>query len=110
MEFTRPGHTALEARVNVFDTANAYADGRSEERGSRALTGFARRDEVVAATTVRRASLPAPNIGGPARKAIFREGDAGPPMRPARHPRRVGCAGSGDLHAVVSPYRPRAGG
>src|SRR3979490_475277 len=41
---------AVELGINFFDTANAYSDGTSEEIVGRALTDFARRDEVVIAT------------------------------------------------------------
>lgn len=42
---------ALDAGVNVVDTSNAYAEGRSEEVVGRALEG--RRDSVVLSTKVR---------------------------------------------------------
>ena len=41
---------ALELGINFFDTANAYANGVSEEITGRALKDFAKRDEVVLAT------------------------------------------------------------
>jgi aryl-alcohol dehydrogenase-like predicted oxidoreductase len=41
-------HAALEAGVNLFDTANSYQDGRSEELLGRALAG--RRGEALIAT------------------------------------------------------------
>jgi len=41
-------HAALERGVNFFDTAEAYGDGRSEERLGKALEG--RRKEAVIAT------------------------------------------------------------
>ena len=37
---------AVDAGINFFDTANAYSDGTSEEIVGRALTDFARREEV----------------------------------------------------------------
>lgn len=39
-------------RHQLFDTANSYSDGSSEEIVGRALRDFARRDEVVVATKV----------------------------------------------------------
>jgi aryl-alcohol dehydrogenase-like predicted oxidoreductase len=41
-------HAALEAGITLFDTADAYGDGQSEELLGAALTG--RRDEAVIAT------------------------------------------------------------
>ena len=67
---------AVELGINFFDTANAYSDGSSEEIVGRALTEYARRDEIVVATKVRFASRQAPNVGGLSRKAIFHEIDA----------------------------------
>jgi len=67
---------AVELGINFFDTANAYSDGTSEEIVGRALSEFARRDEIVVATKVRYASHQAPNVGGLSRKAIFHEIDA----------------------------------
>ncbi|WP_348254167.1 aldo/keto reductase, partial [Salmonella enterica] len=43
---------ALEGGINLFDTANSYADGSSEEIVGRALRDFGRRVEVVVATKV----------------------------------------------------------
>jgi aryl-alcohol dehydrogenase-like predicted oxidoreductase len=43
---------ALEAGINFFDTANRYSVGKSEEVLGRALSDFARREEVVIATKV----------------------------------------------------------
>jgi aryl-alcohol dehydrogenase-like predicted oxidoreductase len=51
---------AIELGTNFFDTANAYSDGTSEEIVGRALTDFARRDEVVIATKVFFPMTPAP--------------------------------------------------
>jgi aryl-alcohol dehydrogenase-like predicted oxidoreductase len=41
---------ALEAGINLFDTANMYSLGSSEEILGKALRDFADRDEVVIAT------------------------------------------------------------
>jgi 1-deoxyxylulose-5-phosphate synthase len=68
---------ALEAGVNFFDTANAYAGGSSEEVLGRAVRDFVRREEIVIATKV---CLPMrkeePNGRGLSRKAILNEIDA----------------------------------
>lgn len=67
---------AVEAGINVFDTANIYSDGSSEEIVGRALADFARRDEVVLATKVHQRMRPGPNGQGLSRKAILAEIDA----------------------------------
>jgi aryl-alcohol dehydrogenase-like predicted oxidoreductase len=67
---------AVELGINFFDTANAYSDGTSEEFVGRALTDFARRDEVVIATKVFFPMTQAPNGRGLSRKAIFSAIDA----------------------------------
>jgi aryl-alcohol dehydrogenase-like predicted oxidoreductase len=67
---------AVELGINFFDTANAYSDGTSEEIVGRALTDFARREEVVIATKVFFPMTRAPNDRGLSRKAIFSAIDA----------------------------------
>ncbi|MDX6302809.1 MAG: 1-deoxyxylulose-5-phosphate synthase [Nocardioidaceae bacterium] len=67
---------ALEAGVNFFDTANAYAAGSSEEFTGRALNDFASREDVVLATKVFNRMRPGPNGAGLSRKAIMGEIDA----------------------------------
>ena len=67
---------ALEAGINVFDTANRYSLGSSEEILGRAIKDFARRDEVVIATKVYGRMRPGPNGAGLSRKAIMVEIDA----------------------------------
>lgn len=67
---------ALEAGINFFDTANAYAGGTSEEITGRAIRDFARREEVVIATKVYFAMREDPNSAGLSRKAIMAEIDA----------------------------------
>lgn len=62
---------ALDLGVNFFDTANAYAYGRSEEILGRALNDFANRDEIVIATKVFSPMSGAPNGGGLSRKHIL---------------------------------------
>jgi aryl-alcohol dehydrogenase (NADP+) len=66
---------ALEAGINVLDTANTYSDGSSEEIVGRAVKDFTRRDEIVLATKVFMTMREGPNGGGLSRKAIFTEID-----------------------------------
>jgi len=67
---------ALEAGINVFDTANVYSAGSSEEITGRALKDFCRREEVVLATKVNGRMRPGPNGAGLSRVAIMTEIDA----------------------------------
>ncbi|MGI8900275.1 MAG: aldo/keto reductase [Nocardioides sp.] len=67
---------AIEAGVTVFDTANVYSAGSSEEITGRALKDFARREEVVLATKVHGRMRPGPNGAGLSRVAIMTEIDA----------------------------------
>ena len=66
---------ALDAGINVFDTANSYSDGTSEEITGRALRDMARRDEVVIATKLYFPWGRGPNAGGLSRKAILHAAD-----------------------------------
>jgi 1-deoxyxylulose-5-phosphate synthase len=66
---------ALEAGINFFDTANVYSDGTSEEIVGRALSEFARRDDIVLATKVHGRMRPGANGGGLSRKVIMTEID-----------------------------------
>ena len=66
---------ALDAGINFFDTANGYSDGSSEEFVGRALTEYARRDDVVIATKIHGRMRPGPNGAGLSRKAILSEID-----------------------------------
>ncbi len=66
---------ALEAGINFLDTANVYSDGSSEEIVGRALSSFARRDEVVLATKVHGRMREGPNGQGLSRRAILSEID-----------------------------------
>ncbi|SDP08231.1 Predicted oxidoreductase [Streptomyces sp. cf386] len=66
---------ALDAGINFFDTANVYSDGTSEEIVGKALSDFARRDEIVLATKVNGRMRPGPNGAGLSRKAIMTEID-----------------------------------
>ncbi|HAM26555.1 MAG TPA: alcohol dehydrogenase [Microbacteriaceae bacterium] len=67
---------ALELGITTFDTANVYSDGSSEEILGRALTEFARRDEVVIATKVHGVMRPGPNGRGLSRGHIMTQVDA----------------------------------
>src|SRR4051795_224259 len=67
---------ALEAGITVFDTANVYSAGSSEEITGRVLNDLARREEVVIATKVHGRMRPGPNGAGLSRKAIMSEIDA----------------------------------
>ena len=67
---------AWEAGVNVFDTANVYAGGTSEEITGKILKEIAPREDVVIATKVHGRTRPGPNGAGLSRRAIMREIDA----------------------------------
>lgn len=64
---------ALEAGINLFDTANMYSQGSSEDILGRALRDFADRDEVVIATKLRHPMRSGANGKGLSRKAIMTE-------------------------------------
>jgi aryl-alcohol dehydrogenase-like predicted oxidoreductase len=59
----------LEAGVNLFDTADAYSSGRSEEILGEAIKG--RRDQVMIATKVFFPMGPHPNQGGTSRHHLI---------------------------------------
>jgi aryl-alcohol dehydrogenase-like predicted oxidoreductase len=61
----------LEAGVNLFDTANIYSGGESEELLGEAIAG--RRDELLVATKVRMAVGGGPNDTGLSRQHIIRQ-------------------------------------
>jgi len=61
---------ALDAGVNMFDTANSYGEGQSEEMLGRALQG--RRLEAVLATKVFNPTGSGPNDSGSSRQHILR--------------------------------------
>jgi aryl-alcohol dehydrogenase-like predicted oxidoreductase len=67
---------ALEAGITVFDTANVYSGGSSEEITGRALRDLASREDVVIATKVHGRMRPGPYGAGLSRKAILHEIDA----------------------------------
>ncbi len=62
---------ALELGINFFDTADMYSYGNSEEIVGKALSDFARRDEVVIATKVYNPMSKDPNDAGLSRKHIM---------------------------------------
>ncbi|MDB5971278.1 MAG: oxidoreductase (Aldo/keto reductase) protein [Hydrocarboniphaga sp.] len=66
---------ALDLGINTFDTANSYSDGTSEEIVGRALTEFARRDQIVIATKVYFPMSKGPNAMGLSRKNILQSVD-----------------------------------
>jgi aryl-alcohol dehydrogenase-like predicted oxidoreductase len=61
----------LEAGVNLFDTANIYSGGESEELLGEAIAG--RRDELLVATKVRMSVGGGPNDTGLSRQHIIRQ-------------------------------------
>jgi aryl-alcohol dehydrogenase-like predicted oxidoreductase len=61
----------LEAGVNLFDTANCYSDGLSEEILGEVLEG--RRDNLLIATKARMVVGEGPNDGGASRYHLIRE-------------------------------------
>jgi aryl-alcohol dehydrogenase-like predicted oxidoreductase len=64
-------HRALDAGINLVDTADGYSDGESEEIVGKALEG--RRDDVVLATKVHFPMGDDPNHRGNSRRWIVRE-------------------------------------
>ena len=66
---------AVEAGINVFDTANLYSNGSSEEILGRAMKDFTNRDGVVIATKLSAPTRNGPNALGLSRKAIMTEID-----------------------------------
>jgi len=65
---------AIEAGVNLVDTADVYSAGRSEEIVGEALAG--RRDEVLLATKVRMPMGDGPNDAGLSRHHVIRSAEA----------------------------------
>ncbi len=61
----------LDAGVNLFDTANIYSGGESEEILGEAISG--RRDDVLLATKVRMSAGDGPNDTGLSRHHIIRQ-------------------------------------
>jgi aryl-alcohol dehydrogenase-like predicted oxidoreductase len=67
-------HAALDAGVNLIDTADTYSHGESEEIVGKAIAG--RRDEIVLASKVRLRAGDGPNEQGAARLWIMRQIEA----------------------------------
>jgi len=61
----------LDAGINLFDTANIYSDGESEEILGEAISG--RRDDLLLATKVRMTMGDGPNDAGLSRHHIIRQ-------------------------------------
>ena len=68
---TRMVDLSIEAGINIFDTANVYSSGVSEEMLGKALG--ARRQDVLIATKVYNTMTTGPNDLGTSRLAIMRE-------------------------------------
>lgn len=75
-EATRILHKALDAGVNLVDTADSYWEGESERIIGRALAESGRRDEVVLATKVHYPTGDGPNDRGNSRLHILRACEA----------------------------------
>jgi len=73
-ECVRMIHEALDAGINLIDTADLYGEGESEEIVGRALKG--RRDEVVLATKFHNPMGPGQNERGNSRLWIMRAVEA----------------------------------
>src|ERR1044071_4036017 len=67
---------AVELGVTFWDTANVYQGGTSEEFVGRAITRFARREEIVLATKVSGRMHDGPGGSGLSRAAIVEQADA----------------------------------
>lgn len=67
---------ALDAGLNLFDTANSYNDGESERVLGRILAASGRRDQVFLATKVHFPTGPGPNERGNSRLNIMRACEA----------------------------------
>ena len=66
---------AVEAGINLFDTANSYSNGTSEEILGAALWDYRPREQAVLATKVYGRMREGPNGAGLSRKAILNEID-----------------------------------
>ena len=75
-EATRILHGALDAGINLVDTADSYWEGESERIIGQALAGSGRREEVVLATKVHYATGDGPNERGNSRLHIVRACEA----------------------------------
>ena len=75
-EAARILHAALDAGVNLVDTADSYHEGQSERVIGRALARSGRRHEVILATKVHYPTGPGPNERGNSRLHIMRACEA----------------------------------
>ncbi len=62
---------AVELGITLWDTANGYGGGTSEEFVGRAMRRFARREDIVVATKVYNKMHDGPGGSGLSRKAIL---------------------------------------
>jgi 1-deoxyxylulose-5-phosphate synthase len=67
---------AVELGITFWDTANGYGGGTSEEFVGRAVTTYARREDIVLATKVHNKMHDGPGGSGLSRKAILEQLDA----------------------------------
>jgi aryl-alcohol dehydrogenase-like predicted oxidoreductase len=67
---------ALEAGINLFDTADMYSLGVSETVTGRLLAEMGRREEIVLATKVHFPMGPGPNMSGLSRKHVVQACEA----------------------------------
>ena len=67
---------AIELGVTFWDTANGYGGGSSEEFVGRAVTRYARREDILLATKVHNRMHGGPGGSGLSRKAILEQLDA----------------------------------
>ncbi len=67
---------AVELGITFWDTANGYGGGTSEEFIGRAVTTYARREDIVLATKVHNKMHDGPGGSGLSRKAILEQLDA----------------------------------
>ena len=67
-------HAALDAGINLIDTADTYSHGQAEETVGKAIAG--RRDEIVLASKVRLRAGDGPNEQGASRLWIMRQVEA----------------------------------
>ncbi|KAA0972679.1 aldo/keto reductase [Aureimonas fodinaquatilis] len=65
---------ALEAGINLFDTANVYANGRSEEILGQSFRNLGvARDDIIIATKAAASMGPGPNMRGASRRHLLNE-------------------------------------
>ena len=74
---------AVELGITLWDTANVYQQGSSEEFVGRAIREYSRREEIVVATKVSGPMHDGPGGQGLSRAAILEQIDAS--THPARH-------------------------